>query len=134
MRRPASRRSRVVEVDRRDDARRPTTPVPVATRPDPATHPTPPPADGAVRPAHWAPPDTLGDILAIAWRPGAAPPREIRVRSEVRDRVLAQLPPAERARAVVGGPVGVPLVLDDELPAYPGFEVVRARPDGLLAA
>ena len=133
MLRPASRRPRVVEVDRRDDARRPTTPAPVATRPDPAAQP-PPPSAVAVRPAHWAPPDTLGDILAIAWRPGAAPPREIRVRSEVRDRVLAQLPPAERDRAVVGGPAGVPLVLDDELPACPGFEVVRARPEGLLAA
>jgi hypothetical protein len=72
--------------------------------------------------------------VAVAWRPDAAPPREIRARSEVRDRILAQLPPDQRARAVVGGPAGVPLVLDDELPAFPGFEVVRARPDGLVAA
>jgi hypothetical protein len=127
----ASRTPRAVEDDRRDDDRR-ATPAPIATRPDPAGNPTTLRPPG--HPAHWAPPDPLGDILAIAWRPGAAPPREVHVRAEVRDRVLAQLPPTERGRGLVGGPADVPLVLDEQLPACPGFEVVRARPDGLVAA
>jgi len=131
MSRPASWRHRAVEDTRRDDDRRPATPGPTAARPDAAVDPTP--LHGTAHREHWAPPAPLGDILAVAWRPGAAPPREIRARSEVYARVLAELPPEERSRPVLGGPVGVPLVLDDDLPGYPGFEVVRARP-GLAAA
>ena len=83
-------------------------------------------------PTHWAPPDAAGDILALAWRPDAAPPREIRVRPELRDRMLAQMNPADRAlaeeRGTIGRPPGVPLVVDGSLPLFPGFEIVRARP------
>ncbi|MGY1705201.1 hypothetical protein ACI79C_11535 [Geodermatophilus sp. SYSU D00697] len=156
MRRPTFLRAPAVDDLRRDDVRRRETPAPTAVPHDPtpdpvraatpaprpvAPAPAPPPAEqhpAPGRPAHWAPPDPLGDILAVAWRPGAAPPREIHVRPEVRDRILAQLPPADRAltqaRGTVGGPVPVPLVVDAELPAFPGFEVVRTRPDRLAAA
>ena len=69
------------------------------------------PAPGSAHPAHWARPDFAGDVLAVAWAPGAAPPREIRVRPELYDRMLAQLDPAVRAGGelgVLGEPAGVP--------------------------
>src|SRR3712207_8180079 len=77
---------------------------------------------------HWARPDFAGDVLAAAWAPGLAPPREIRVRPELYDRMLAQLDPAVRAgveHGVLGEPAGVPLVVDPALPPFPGFEVDR---------
>jgi hypothetical protein len=81
---------------------------------------------------HWSRPDPVGDILATAWSPGAAEPREIRLRPEVFACILGELDPTERAlvaeRRVLGSPVAIPLVVDAELPAFPGFEVVRARP------
>ncbi|MFD2094093.1 hypothetical protein [Blastococcus deserti] len=80
---------------------------------------------------HWGRPDPVGDILATAWSPAAAEPREIRVRPEVYHCILAELDPAERAllqeRGLLGSPA-IPLVVDAELPAFPGFEIVRARP------
>ncbi|SFL10515.1 hypothetical protein [Geodermatophilus ruber] len=82
---------------------------------------------------HWARPDIAGDVLAIARDRHAAPPREIRIRPELHACMLAQLDPAARAaveRGTLGAPPGVPLVVDPELPAFPGFEVVRARPAG----
>ncbi len=83
-------------------------------------------------PVHWAPPDIAGDILAIACRTGAAAPREIRVRPELRDRMLAQMSPTDRRlveqHGTIGGAAGVPLVVDEDLPLFPGFEIVRARP------
>jgi hypothetical protein len=102
---------------------------PVAGRPD-LQQPSP----GTTHPPHWARPDAARDVLAVAWAPGLAPPREIRVRPELRDRLLAELDPAARAalaeHGVLGEPAGLPLVVDPELPAFPGFEVVRVRPDG----
>jgi hypothetical protein len=86
---------------------------------------------------HWDRPDPVGDILATAWSPTAAEPREIRVRPEVRRCILAELDPAERAlveeRGVLGSPIAIPLVVDPELPAFPGFEIVRARPHAAAA-
>ena len=75
-------------------------------------------------------PDVAGDLLAVAWAPGAAPPREIRVRPELLDRLLAQLGPAVAEHRVLGEPAGVPLVVDPELPNFPGFEVRRVLPSG----
>ena len=79
---------------------------------------------------HWGRPDPVGDILATAWSSTAAEPREIRVRPEVRQCILAELDPAERAlveeRGVLGSPI--PLVVEAGLPTFPGFEVVRAQP------
>jgi hypothetical protein len=135
MRRPSFLRAPAVDDLRRDAVRRRETPAPTAVPHDPAANPHP--AAAVPHPAaHWGPPDPLGDILATAWRPGAAPPREIHVRPEVRDRVLAQLPPSDRARTEAEGTVGdpaVPLVVDPALPPSPGFEVVRVVP-GRLAA
>ncbi|MBB3085359.1 hypothetical protein [Geodermatophilus sabuli] len=81
---------------------------------------------------HWARPDIAGDVLAAARDPRAAPPREIRIRPELYQRLLADLAPGDRAAVVehgaLGGLAGVPLVVDRELPGCPGFEVVRALP------
>jgi hypothetical protein len=86
---------------------------------------------------HWGRPDPVGDILAIAWSPTAAEPREIRVRPEVLQSILAELDPAERVlveeRGVLGSPIAIPLVVDAGLPAFPGFEIVRARPHAAAA-
>jgi hypothetical protein len=67
------------------------------------------------------------DLLAVAWEPGAAPPREIRVRPELHDRLVAQLGPSV-AGGLLGDPAGVPLVTDALLPRSPGFEVRRVPP------
>ena len=84
-------------------------------------------------PTHWGRPDIAGDLIAVAVTPGAAPPRELRLRPELYERLLAQLTPDERARVVgrrlLGPPPGVPVVVEPGLPAFPGFEVVRARPE-----
>ena len=93
--------------------------------------------DRAVRHGHWGRPDPVGDILATAWSPAAAEPREIRVRPELRQCILAELGPAERAlleeHGLLGSPVAIPLVVDAQLPAFPGFEIVRARPHAAAA-
>ena len=86
---------------------------------------------------HWGRPDPVGDILATAWTAGAAEPREIRVRPEVYHCILAELDPAERAlveeRRLLGSPNAIPLVVDAQLPLFPGFEIVRARPHATAA-
>lgn len=86
---------------------------------------------------HWNRPDPVGDILATAWNPAAAEPREIRVRPELYSCVLAELDPVERAfveeRRLLGAPVAIPLVVDAQLPAFPGFEIVRAQPHAAAA-
>ncbi len=83
-------------------------------------------------PTHWGRPDIAGDLLAVAATPGTAPPRQLRIRPELYERMLTQLTPDERAavvgRRLLGPPPGVPVVVDPELPSFPGFEVVRARP------
>jgi hypothetical protein len=63
------------------------------------------------------------DLLAVAWQPGAAPPREIHVRPEL----LARLAPAV-VDGLLGDPAGVPLSVDPQLPRSPGFEVHRVPP------
>ena len=75
-------------------------------------------------------PDVARDVLAVAWAPGAAPPREIRVRPELHDRLRAQLGPAVEGSGLLGDPAGVPLVVDPQLPRSPGFEVRRVPPGG----
>jgi hypothetical protein len=93
--------------------------------------------DRAAPHRHWHRPDPVGDILATAWSPAAAEPREIRVRPEVYHCILAELGPIERAfveeRRLLGSPVAIPLVVDAQLPAFPGFEIVRARPHAAVA-
>ncbi len=103
---------------------------------DEATSREPAP-DRAAQHRHWSRPDPVGDILATAWSPAAAEPREIRVRPEVYHCILAELEPAERAlveeRRLLGSPIAIPLVVDAQLPAFPGFEIVRARPQEAAA-
>ncbi|MFW3169614.1 hypothetical protein [Geodermatophilus sp. CPCC 206100] len=86
---------------------------------------------------HWVRPDIAGDVVAIAFAPGAAPPREIRIRPELYERMLAQMPPDERSAVAgcgrLGSPAGVPLVVDPVLPEFPGYEIVRARPEHAAA-
>ena len=86
---------------------------------------------------HWHRPDPVGDILATAWSPAAAEPREIRVRPEVYHCILAELSPVERAlveeHGALGSPIAIPLVVDAGLPAFPGFEIVRAPPHAAAA-
>ena len=104
---------------------------------DEATTSREPAPDRAAQHPHWSRPDPVGDILATAWSPAAAEPREIRVRPEVYHCILAELDPAERAlveeRGVLGSPIAIPLVVDAGLPAFPGFEIVRARPHAAAA-
>jgi hypothetical protein len=104
---------------------------------DEATVSREPSLDRAAPHGHWGRPDPVGDILATAWSPTAAEPREIRVRPEVFQSILAELDPAERAlveeRGVLGSPIAIPLVVDAGLPAFPGFEIVRARPHAAAA-
>jgi len=87
---------------------------------------------------HWVRPDIAADVVAIAFAPGAAPPRQIRLRPELYERMLAQLPPADRAAVAATGTIGkphpVPVAVDPDLPLFPGFEVVRARPRDVAAA
>ena len=60
---------------------------------------------------HWIPRSTARDIAAEALRSDRARPTEIRVRSEVARRIG-----------------GLPVVIDDTLPRFPGFEIVREAP------
>jgi hypothetical protein len=85
-------------------------------------------AEPALDPTPCAGPDAAGDLLAVAWAPGAAPPREIRVRPELLHRLVAQLGPDVADRGAIGEPVGVPVVVDPRLPLCPGFEVLRIAP------
>jgi hypothetical protein len=86
---------------------------------------------------HWLRPDIAGDLVAIAVTPGAAPPRELRIRPELYERMLAPMAPDDRAAVVDTGRLGrlpgVPVVVDPELPDFPGFEIVRARPQPAAA-
>jgi thiamine monophosphate synthase len=81
---------------------------------------------------HWTPPDALGDILRQAWRPDVAEPIAIHVRTTVQHRMLQQMTPAVRAacleRGSIGQPYGLPLVIDDRIPWFPGFEIHRKPP------
>jgi hypothetical protein len=81
---------------------------------------------------HWFRPDIAGDLVAVAYATGAAAPREIRIRPELYARLVDQMGPDVRAtvadRQLLGASPGLPLVVDPALPAFPGFEVVRAQP------
>jgi hypothetical protein len=78
--------------------------------------------------AHPPLPGLARDLLAVAWEPGAAPPREVRVRPELADRLGAQLGWDATAHPLLGEPAGLPLVVDPQLPRSPGFEVRRVPP------
>ncbi len=103
---------------------------------DEATTSREPSPDRAAQHGHWGRPDPVGNILATAWS-SAAEPREIRVRPEIYHCILAELDHAERAlleeHGLLGSPIAIPVVIDTELPAFPGFEIRRARPHAAAA-
>ena len=65
--------------------------------------------------------DLRGDILTEAYRPDAAAPVAIHVRPELADLLRAE-PAGHRP------PTPLPLVVDADLPASPGYEVHREPP------
>jgi hypothetical protein len=77
---------------------------------------------------HWFP-DTRGDILAAAVRADAAAPAVVHVRPEVYARIGPRpLVPDPTAGARGDIPATIPLVVDDQLPRAPGYEVHRVAP------
>lgn len=73
--------------------------------------------------------DAEADILAEACRPGMGEPVTIHVRPAVYERMLAD---ARRVRPrdprAGGASTRVPFVVDDSIPAAPGYEIHRAAP------
>jgi hypothetical protein len=73
----------------------------------------------------------VGDILSEAWRPGTDEPATIHVRPGVHARILAEAGAAATRNAIAGGPRRIPFVVDDEIPAAPGYEIHRrVAPEG----
>jgi hypothetical protein len=89
----------------------------------------------AARVPHWAEPDFVGDIRAVARRAGGADPVEIRIRPELHDRLVRQMSAAGK---LDGGRLtdldGVRLVVDEEIPVFPGYEIHRVPPDSGVGA
>jgi hypothetical protein len=78
--------------------------------------------------AHWATPHMVEDILADARRPGLAEPTAIHVRSALHLRLLREpgapvVVDEQRGDSALDG---IALVVDDDLPAFPGYEIHRA--------
>ena len=76
---------------------------------------------------HWLPPDIRGDILAAALRSDAAAPLVVHVRPEVHARMGTRPLCAEPA-APAGQGTSIPVVVDDQLPRAPGYEIHRVPP------
>lgn len=70
---------------------------------------------------HWQPPDPLGDLYAQTWRADRADPTAVHLRPEVYARLHAQRPNIVEPCHLWG----LTLVVDERLPAYPGFEIHR---------
>ena len=77
---------------------------------------------------HWAAPHMIEDILATARRPGVAEPTEIHVRAALHLRLLQEpgAPVVVDERLGISTLDGIRLVVDEELPAFPGYEIHRA--------
>jgi hypothetical protein len=77
---------------------------------------------------HWVAPSAAEDLLAAARRPGVAEPTEIHVRAALHLQLLRE-PGApvvvDEARGT-SDLDGIRLVVDDGLPACPGYEIHRA--------
>jgi hypothetical protein len=75
--------------------------------------------------------DLSGDILSEAFRPGAAAPVAIHIRSELHARLPGQTSTTRRSPVEEGSalrPTDIPLIIDDRIPTAPGYEVHRASP------
>jgi hypothetical protein len=81
--------------------------------------------------SHWPASDVCGDLLAEALRPGTAEPVAIHLRPALHVLIRRQDPSAA-AEPVGGGAAGrlagIRLVVDDGIPAAPGYEIHRAVP------
>ena len=77
---------------------------------------------------HPAHPHMVEDILAAARRPGAAEPTAIHVRCAIHARLLqeADAPVVVEEGERITALDGIRLVVDEELPASPGYEIHRA--------
>jgi hypothetical protein len=78
-------------------------------------------------------PHTLDDLLDAARGDGVAEPSEIRVRPELRDRMQREaawscVPVTLDAHGGIRCLDGIPVEVDPELPAFPGYEIHRAGP------
>ncbi len=82
-----------------------------------------------------SPADTSGDLLREAWRPGTAEPVDIHVRPELCARLLrSRRTRPQSCAALRPFPAKrLPLVVDDRIPAAPGFEVHRVPPGAATA-
>ena len=87
----------------------------MTTTVDPAT-----PAAGEHQ-ERWSTRSLCGDILAEAYRPDAAPPVAVHVRPELCELLLEE-PTGSTP------PTSLPLVVDDDIPTAPGYEIHRAPP------
>jgi hypothetical protein len=77
--------------------------------------------------------DVSADILREAWRPGTAEPVVVHVRPELGARLVESGRARNRGCAATGSrrPCRpIPVLVDDQIPAAPGFEVHRAPPPG----
>jgi hypothetical protein len=72
-----------------------------------------------------APRDVRADILSEALRPDAGPPVLIHLRPELLARICRCGPGAGRAAE---DPLGIPVVVDGDIPAFPGYEIHRSIP------
>ena len=78
--------------------------------------------------AHWATPHMVEDIVASARRLVAAEPTEIHVRAALHSRLLRESDALVVLddRQGISTLDGITLVVDEELPAFPGYEIHRA--------
>ena len=81
-------------------------------------------------------PHTLADLLDAARGPGVAEPSEIRVRPELCARMQREagwscVPVTLDAPGRINCLDGIPVVVDPDLPAFPGYEIHRAGSGGV---
>ena len=80
---------------------------------------------------HWMPPDIGGDILVEAMRSDVAEAVAIHVRPELHVLISRQseVAPPRRPPGVASATwAGIRFVVDDQIPASPGYEIHRAPP------
>jgi hypothetical protein len=74
---------------------------------------------------HWCAPDIPRDILDAAWSPDLPPPSAIHIRPELHARMLAAVPSPRSDEDAARPALDVPLIVDDQIPASPGYEIHR---------
>ena len=80
---------------------------------------------GQSAPQGTAPRDVRTDILSEALRPDAGTPVLIHLRPELHARICRCGPDATGRSE---DPLGIPVVVDDDIPAFPGYEIHRSVP------